>query len=153
MVLATHIVMVDHRRPKKIAVGQTSGQLAGRAMARLLLSVLQLALATAMASAQNEMSQEVLALTPDERNAAFARLLEASSEKCDRVTRTLFVGTAVGLDQWEALCKDRNSYSISITPGLLPGIEVASCRELLATSQMLLHRAGSKSKATGCRIR
>ena len=32
------------------------------------------------------------------------------------------------------------------------GIELVSCRELLATSKMLLEGAGSKSKATGCRI-
>jgi hypothetical protein len=126
---------------------------AGSAITRLLLSVLQLALATAVASAQNELSQQLLVLTPGERNAAFTRLLEASSEKCDRVIRTLFVGTAAGLDQWEALCKDRNSYSISITSGPTAGIETVSCRELLATSKMLLHRAASKSKATGCRIR
>jgi len=122
-------------------------------MTRLLLSVLYLALAITAASAQNQLSQELLSFTPDERNAAFTRLLEASAEKCNRVIRTLFVGTAAGLDQWEALCKDRNSYSISIAPGLTAGIETASCRELLATSQMLLHQAGSKSKATGCRIR
>ena len=36
----------------------------------------------------------------------------------------------------------------------LSGINHASRRawQLLATSKMLLHRAGSKSKATGCRI-
>ena len=122
-------------------------------MTRLLLSVLQLALATAMASAQNEMSQELLVLTPDERNAAFTRLLHTSSEKCDKVIRTLYKGSALGLDEWETLCKDRNSYSISITPGLIAGLETVSCRQLLATSQMLLRRAGSKSKATGCRIK
>ena len=122
-------------------------------MTRLLLSALHLALATTVASAQNQLSQELLSVTPDERNAAFTRLLEATSEKCDQVIRTLYKGTALGLDEWEALCKDRNSYSISITPGLMAGIETVSCRQLLATSQMLLHQAGSKSKATGCRIR
>ena len=110
-------------------------------------------MATAVASAQNELSQELLLLTPDERNAAFTHLLQSSSEKCDRVLRTVFRGTALGSDEWEALCKDRNSYSISITSGVTVGIETVSCRELLATSKMLLHRAGSKSKATGCRIR
>jgi len=32
-------------------------------------------------------------------------------------------------------------------------VELVSCRELLATSKMLLERAGRKSKATGCRIK
>ena len=39
-------------------------------------------MATAVASAQNELSQELLLLTPDERNAAFTHLLQSSSEKC-----------------------------------------------------------------------
>jgi hypothetical protein len=59
----------------------------------------------------------------------------------------------LGIDDWEALCRDRHSYSISIPPDLNAGIELVSCRELLATSKMLLHRAGSKTKAVGCRIR
>jgi hypothetical protein len=37
--------------------------------------------------------------------------------------------------------------------GTTAGIELVSCRELLATSKMLLEGAGSKSKATGCRIK
>jgi len=30
------------------------------------------------------------------------------------VVRTLFKGTVLGVDEWEALCKDRNAYSISV---------------------------------------
>ena len=57
------------------------------------------------------------------------------------------------LDDWEVPCRDRNSYSLTITPEQTPGIELVSCRELLTTSKMLMERAGSKSKATGCRIK
>ncbi len=32
-------------------------------------------------------------------------------------------------------------------------IELVSCRKLVATSKRLLHSAGSKSKAAGCRIK
>jgi hypothetical protein len=122
-------------------------------MMRLLFSVLLCAIGAAQASAQNVASQVLLVLTADERNAAFTRLLQTSNEKCDQVIRTLFKGTALGIDDWEALCRDRHSYSISIPPDLNAGIELVSCRELLATSKMLLHRAGSKSKATGCQIK
>jgi hypothetical protein len=59
----------------------------------------------------------------------------------------------VELDDWEVLCRDRNSYSLTITPEQTAHIELVSCRELLATSKMLLHRASSKSKAKGCRIK
>jgi hypothetical protein len=57
------------------------------------------------------------------------------------------------LDDWEVLCRDRNSYSLTITPEQTAHIELVSCRELLATSKMLSHRAGSRSKAKGCRIK
>jgi hypothetical protein len=119
----------------------------------LLFTVLQSVLTTAAANAQNEMSQEMLALTPDERNTAFMRLFDTSRHKCDRVIRTLFKGTAFGLDEWEAMCEDRNAYSFSVTSGQMAGIEVVSCRELLATRKMLLQRAGSRIKATRCEIR
>lgn len=58
---------------------------------------------------ENDPSEILLALSEDERNAAFTHLLQESNEKCDRVIRTLFDGTAQGLDNWEVLCQDRNS--------------------------------------------
>jgi hypothetical protein len=88
----------------------------------------------------------------DDRNAALTYLLQGSSEKCDRVIRTLFNGTALGVDNWEVLCRDRNSYSLSIPPGVNTNIELVSCR-MIATSKRLLERADRKSKATGCRIK
>src|SRR3954465_12030711 len=62
--------------------------------------------------------------------------------------------TLLGVDEGEALCKDRNAYSISVL--VEPdGTTITSltCRELLATSKRLLHRAGSRSRAVGCRIK
>jgi hypothetical protein len=67
------------------------------------------------------------------------------------VIRTLFNGATSELDVWEALCRDGNSYTL-IPPEPNADIEWLSCRELLATSKMLLVRAGSKSKPTGCTI-
>ena len=60
----------------------------------------------------------------------------------------------MGVDEWEAMCRNRISCSFTVLAE--PNetmITFVSCRELLATSKMLLHRAGSKSKATGCRIK
>jgi hypothetical protein len=115
--------------------------------------ILLCVLASSQSPAQNDASQILLALSEDDRNAAFTHLLQASSEKCDRVIRTLFNGTALGLDNWEVLCRDRNSYSLSIPPEVNADVELVSCRELIATSKRLLERAGRKSKATGCRIK
>ena len=59
-------------------------------------------------------------------------------------------------DEWEALCRDRNSYAFIVPLELSAGIELVSCCELLATSKMLLHRRAARArqgKARGCRIR
>ena len=123
-------------------------------MTRLLFTTLLCALGTVQASAQNQVSQQLSELDENERNAAFTLMLRDSNRKCDRVIRTLFNGTVLGVDEWEALCKDRSSYSISVLAELNETIITSlSCRELLATSKMLLHSAGSKSKAAGCKIK
>jgi hypothetical protein len=122
-------------------------------MTRLLFAILLCVLASSQAPAQNDASQGLLALSEDDRNAALTYLLQGSSEKCDRVIRTLFNGTALGLDNWEVLCRDRNSYSLSIPPGVNADIELVSCRELIATSKRLLGRSDRKGNATGCRIK
>jgi hypothetical protein len=122
-------------------------------MMRLLFVIPLCALASSQATAQNNASRILMALGEDARNMVVTRLVRDSSETCDRVIRTLFKGTELRLDEWEALCRDGNSYSFIIPPELSAGIELVSCRELLATSKMLLRRAGSKSKATGCRIK
>jgi hypothetical protein len=104
--------------------------------------------------AQSEVSQHLLELDDDERNAVFTLMLRDSNRKCDQVTRTLYNGTVLGVDDWEAKCRDRNSYSFSVLAEPNETIITSlSCRELMATHKMLLQRAGSKKKATGCKIR
>jgi hypothetical protein len=123
-------------------------------MTRLLLAALLCALGTTQTSAQNVVSQGLLDLDDDERNASFTLILKESDRRCDQVIRTLFTGTLLGVDEWEALCKDRNAYSISVL--VEPdGTTITSltCRELLATSKRLLHKASSRSRAVGCRIK
>ena len=122
-------------------------------MTHLLFTTLLCALGTVQASAQNEMSQQLLELNEDERNIAFTLLLRGNNQKCDQVIRTLFKGAFLGVDEWEALCRDRHSYSFTVPADPEASIRSLSCRQLLTTSQMLLRWAGSKSKATGCRIK
>jgi len=109
-------------------------------MTRLLFVILLCVLASSQAPAQNGASQILLALSEDERNAAFTHLLHGSNERCDWVIRTLFNGTALGLDNWEVLCRDRNSYSLSIPPEVNADVELVSCRELIATSKRALRK-------------
>jgi hypothetical protein len=121
-------------------------------MIRLLFIGLVWAVAASQAAAQNNVGQTLFGLNEDQRNETFTRLLRDNSAKCDRVIRTLFNGDSVELDVWETLCRDGNSYSVIIPPEPNAAIELLSCRDLLATSKMLLEGAGSKSKAIGCRI-
>jgi len=114
-------------------------------MKRVLFTMLLCAVGPTPASAQNEISQQLLELDPDQRNAAFTRMLWDTKRKCDHVIRTLFNGTVLGVDDWEVLCRDRRSYSLSVLVELEPHdtiITSLSCRELSATSKMLLHKAG-----------
>jgi hypothetical protein len=119
----------------------------------LLSTILACAAISSQATAQNKVSQTLLELIEDERNETFTHLLQDNHAKCDRVIRTLFSGTTVELDDWEVLCRDRNAYSLSIPPELNAGIDFLNCRELLATTKMLLEKAGSKIKGRGCRIK
>jgi len=67
---------------------------------------------------------------------------------------TLFNGTVLGVDEWEALCKNRNAYSISVLREPDETIVTSlTCRQLWAASDMLLHRSGSRSEAARCRIK
>ena len=118
-------------------------------MIRLLFTALLCALASSQVTAQNWVSQTLLGLDEDQRNEMFTYLLRDSNAKCNRVIRTLFNGSTVELDDWEVLCRDSNSYSLTITPEQTAGIELVSCRELLATSKMLLEGGGEQEQGDG----
>jgi hypothetical protein len=123
-------------------------------MRRLLFTVLLCALGATQASAQNRVSEQLFDLDDNERNEAFTFILRDNDRKCDQVVRTIFNGSVLGVDEWEALCRDRNSYSISVLAELEDTIvTVLSCRELSTTSKMLLHKAGSRSKAARCKVK
>jgi hypothetical protein len=103
-------------------------------MSRLLFATVFWALGIAQALAQSEMTQRLLELEDDERNAAFTLILRDSSRKCDQVIRTLFNGTVLGVDEWEAMCRDQNAYSLSVLAQRNETIiNAVSCRDLLAT--------------------
>jgi hypothetical protein len=53
-------------------------------MTRLLFVILLCVLASSQSPAQNDASQILLALSEDDRNAAFTHVLQVSSEKFDR---------------------------------------------------------------------
>ena len=121
---------------------------------RLMLTILLLCVLVSWpASAQNKFSKTLLELSEDQLNEVFTRMVQYNHAKCDKVIRVLFGGSTAELDDWEVLCRDRNSYSVSIPPEQNAEIDLLNCRELLATSKMLVERAGSRIKARGCRIK
>jgi hypothetical protein len=103
--------------------------------------------------AQNAMSKKLLALTEDQRNLAFTRLMAANHEACDRAIKTVFNASVGTVDDWEMLCSDGNSYSMSVPDNPNEIIKYLSCKELAAVGKMLDNRAGVKSKGGGCRIK
>jgi hypothetical protein len=74
-----------------------------RVMTRLIVATLLCALGTAQASAQNPVSQQLLEMGDDDRNASFTLMLKDSDRRCDQVIRTRFNGSVLGVDEWEAL--------------------------------------------------
>ena len=124
------------------------------AVARLiLLAMLLCALGTTQTSAQNEISQQILEMDEVDRNIMFTLLLRGNNQKCDQVIRTLFKGAFLVMDEWEVLCRDRHSYSFIVPANPEATITSRSCSDLFTASRVLLQRAGSKSKATGCTIK
>jgi hypothetical protein len=87
-----------------------------------------------------------------DRNTFFTMVLRASNKRCDQVIRTMFSDSFLGFDEWEALCKDHNSYSLKVAADPDATITSLHCHELSKTSKMLLQSVGSKSKASSCRI-
>jgi len=123
-------------------------------MRRLLLATTLLcAFDTAQAFAQHEVSQQLLELDEADRNTFFTLLLSGSNKPCDRVIRTMFNDAFLGMDQWEALCKDHNQYLLHVPADPDATITSLHCRELSKTSKMLLQSVGSTSTASGCRIK
>jgi hypothetical protein len=120
----------------------------------LLVTTLLCALGVAQASAQNAVSQQLLELDDAKRNAAFTIMLNESDRRCDQVTRTLFSGSVLGVDEWEASCNDQNAYSVSVLSESNEAIITSlSCHELSATSRMLLQMSGSRTKAARCKLK
>jgi hypothetical protein len=123
-------------------------------MRRLLLVTSVLcAIDTTQAFAQHEVSQQLLELEEADRNTFFTMQLRGSNKRCDQVIRTLFNAAYLDVDEWEALCRDHNSYSLNVPADPDATITSLHCRELSTTSKMLLQSVGSKNKASGCKIK
>jgi hypothetical protein len=123
-------------------------------MRRLLLATTLLcAFGTAHALAQHELSQQLSEMDEADRNTFFTMVLRNSNKQCDQVIRTLFKAAFLEVDEWEALCRDHNSYSLNIPADPDATTTSLDCRELSKTSKMLLQSVGSNRKASACRIK
>jgi hypothetical protein len=115
-------------------------------MTRLALATLLCALGTTQASAQNVVSQGLLELNDEERNASFTLLLRDSDRRCDQVTRTLFTGTLLGVDEWRRSAKTETPTRLAflVEPD---GTTITSltCRELKCRAAIKLARQPSST--------
>jgi hypothetical protein len=124
------------------------------AMSRLLLATTLLcAFDMAHAFAQHELSQQLSEMDEADRNTFFTMLLRSSNKQCDQVIRTMFNAAFLGMDEWEVLCRDHNSYSLNVPADPDATITSFHCRELSKTRKMLLQSVGSENKASGCKIK
>jgi hypothetical protein len=101
---------------------------------------------------QLPINEQLLEMDEADRNTFFTMVLRASNKRCDQVIRTMLSDAFLGFDEWEALCKDHNSYSLKVAADPDATITSLHCRELSKTSKMLLQSVGSESKASSCRI-
>jgi hypothetical protein len=119
---------------------------------RASLAVIFLIACVVPASGQNSVSQGLLSSSEEDRNAEFTSVLRENGNKCDEVFRTLFNGSIGDMDNWEARCKDRNSYSLGVLAHSDAPVMIANCRDLLAVSAMMLKMAKSKVHPSACQI-
>jgi hypothetical protein len=117
---------------------------------RVSVAVILLISCTVPASAQNFVSQSLLSWSEEERNAEFTSVLRENGNTCDEVLRSSFNGSIGDLDNWEARCKDRNSYSLNVVTRPDVPVMIANCRNLLALSAMMLKMAKSRVHPSAC---
>jgi hypothetical protein len=107
---------------------------------------------TVPALGQNFVSQGLLSSSEEDRHTEFTSVLRENGSKCDEVFRTLFSGSIGDMDNWEARCRDRNSYSLSVVIHPDAPVMIANCRDLLAASAMMLKAAKSRMHPSACQI-
>ena len=118
-------------------------------MRRLLLVTSVLcAIDTTQAFAQHEVSQQLLELEEADRNIFFTMLLRGSNKRCDQVIRTLFNAAYLDVDEWEALCRDHNSYSLNVPADPDATITSLHCRSCPRQARCCCrdHRAGLRQR-------
>jgi hypothetical protein len=117
---------------------------------RVSVAAILLIACTAPALGQNFVSQGLLAWSEEDRNAEFTSVLRENGSRCDEVFLTSFNGSIGDMDNWEARCKDSNSYSLSVVTHPDAPAMIANCRDLLAASAMMLKMAKSKMHPLAC---
>lgn len=81
----------------------------------------------------NPAHQQLIRLTDAERNTMFTRYVQASHEKCDRVTRNFYQGSD-NRDRvyWNVRCRDGHAYVIQLLNDTQGSTRILSCDVLQA---------------------
>jgi hypothetical protein len=82
-------------------------------MKRLIVTIMLLAV-SGFESSANEQNQKLLALSEEDRNAAFIDVVRKAGE-CDRVVRTMLMGSNPKGDvSWSVGCANQSSYHVNV---------------------------------------
>ena len=82
-------------------------------MKRLIITIVVLA-ASGFGSSANEQNQKLLALSEEDRNAAFAEVVRKAGD-CDRVVRSMLMGSSPKGDvSWSVGCANQSSYHVNV---------------------------------------
>lgn len=82
-------------------------------MRQLIVAVLMLA-ASGFGASANEQNEKLLALSEEDRNAAFTDVVRKAGE-CDRVVRTMLMGTnPKGNASWSVGCANQSSFHVDV---------------------------------------
>jgi hypothetical protein len=79
----------------------------------------------------NPAHDRIAAMSEQDRAGVFAKLLEASGEKCKKVNRTFFQGTTKNGDAfWNAECQNGAAYLVSVSNNASGSTSIMSCAVL-----------------------
>jgi len=88
---------------------------------------------TADPGRRNRAHMRLLALSDAERNRMMLRFMEASGERCGRVTRTFYQGsTPEGEAMWNVACSISGDWSIKVDPNASGSTTILECNVLAA---------------------
>jgi hypothetical protein len=105
-------------------------------MKRLIVTIMLLAV-SGFESLANEQNQKLLALSEEDRNAAFADAARKAGD-CDRVVHSMQLNDDTGKNMlWSVGCQNQKTYAVTVYADPKFGLFAVSCEDLKDFGKML----------------